>query len=125
MRVDWNTRVPMRDGTLLSADVFRSGNGEPRTTLVARTPYNKNNAESQARAAKAQANGYFDRSVVPVKDVNGLVVLDRDEFIRPGTTVESLSGLKPSFQFHGDIRKLLVLDSSISIGKLGHPFPSK
>jgi acetyl-CoA C-acetyltransferase len=60
-------------------------------------------AESQARAAKAQANGYFDRSLVPVKDRNGLTILDKDEFIRPGTTVESLSGLKPSFAFHGDL----------------------
>ena len=60
-------------------------------------------AESQARAAKAQANGYFDRSVIPVKDRNGLAILEKDEFIRPGTTVESLSGLKPSFQFHGDL----------------------
>ena len=60
-------------------------------------------AESQARAAKAQANGYFDSSVIPVRDRNGLTVLDRDEFIRPGTTVESLSGLKPSFAFHGDL----------------------
>jgi acetyl-CoA C-acetyltransferase len=60
-------------------------------------------AESQARAAKAQANGYFDNAVVPVKDLNGLTVLEKDEFIRPGTTVESLSGLKPSFQFHGDL----------------------
>ena len=59
-------------------------------------------AESQARAAKAQANGYFDRSVVPVKDLNGLTVLERDEFIRPGTTVESLAGLKPSFAQIGD-----------------------
>ena len=60
-------------------------------------------AQSQARAAKAQANGYFDNQVVPVKDRNGLTVLDRDEFIKPGTTVETLSGLKPSFQFHGDL----------------------
>jgi acetyl-CoA C-acetyltransferase len=60
-------------------------------------------AESQARAAKAQANGYFDASVIPVKDVNGLTVLGKDEFIRPGTTVESLAGLKPSFEFHGDL----------------------
>jgi acetyl-CoA C-acetyltransferase len=59
-------------------------------------------AESQARAAKAQANGYFDRSVIPVRDLNGLTVLDRDEFIRPGTTVESLAGLKPSFAGIGD-----------------------
>jgi acetyl-CoA C-acetyltransferase len=60
-------------------------------------------AESQARAAKAQANGYFDNAIVPVKDLNGITVLEKDEFIRPGTTVESLSGLKPSFQFHGDL----------------------
>ena len=60
-------------------------------------------AESQARAAKAQANGYFDNSVIPVRDANGLTVLERDEFIRPGTTVESLSSLKPSFAFHGDL----------------------
>ena len=59
-------------------------------------------AESQARAAKAQANGYFDRSVVPVLDRNGLTVLDKDEFIRPGTTVESLAGLPPSFAAIGD-----------------------
>jgi acetyl-CoA C-acetyltransferase len=59
-------------------------------------------AESQARAAKAQANGYFDGSVVPVRDLNGLTVLERDEFIRAGTTVESLAALKPSFAQIGD-----------------------
>ncbi len=60
-------------------------------------------AESQARAAKAQANGYFDGSVIPVKDLNGLTVLEKDEYLRPGTTAESLAGLKPSFAFHGDL----------------------
>jgi acetyl-CoA C-acetyltransferase len=60
-------------------------------------------AESQARAAKAQANGCFDGSVVPVRDLNGLTVLEKDELIRPGTTVESLAALKPSFAFHGDL----------------------
>ncbi len=60
-------------------------------------------AESQARAAKAQANGYFDGSVVPVRDMNGLTILERDELIRPGTTVETLAALKPSFAFHGDL----------------------
>src|SRR3954471_4710959 len=59
-------------------------------------------AESQARAAKAQANGYFAKSIVPVTDINGLTILDRDEFIRPGTTVESLAALKPSFAQIGD-----------------------
>jgi len=60
-------------------------------------------SQSQERAAKAQANGLFDNSVIPVKDRNGLTVLARDEFIKPGTSVESLSGLKPSFQMHGDM----------------------
>src|SRR3982750_2048625 len=41
-------------------------------------------AESHHRAAKAWANGYFDNSVIPVQDANGLTVLERDEFIRPG-----------------------------------------
>jgi acetyl-CoA C-acetyltransferase len=59
--------------------------------------------ESQARAAKAQANGYFARSVVPVKDRNGLTVLDHDEFIRPGTTLETLGQLKPSFEMIGEM----------------------
>lgn len=53
--------------------------------------------ESQRRAAQAWANGWFDRSVVPVKDVLGLPVLAKDEAIRPDTTLESLASLKPSF----------------------------
>jgi acetyl-CoA C-acetyltransferase len=54
-------------------------------------------AESHHRAAKAWANGYFADAIVPVKDKNGLTVLEHDELVRPDTTVESLSGLKPSF----------------------------
>ena len=54
-------------------------------------------AESQRRAALAWDEGRFDRSVVPVRDVMGEVILDHDEYRRPGTTVESLSGLKPAF----------------------------
>lgn len=53
--------------------------------------------ESQARAAKAWANRAFDRSVVPVHDTNGLTILDRDEHMRPGTTVEMLANLRPAF----------------------------
>ncbi|MGK2874054.1 MAG: acetyl-CoA C-acetyltransferase [Nocardioides sp.] len=58
-------------------------------------------AESHARAAKAWANGYFANSVVPVKDQNGLTVLDHDETIRPDTTVDSLARLKASFASMG------------------------
>ena len=53
--------------------------------------------ESQNKAAAAQEKGCFDNSVVPVKDGNGMVILDKDEFIRPGTTVEGLARLRPSF----------------------------
>jgi acetyl-CoA C-acetyltransferase len=60
-------------------------------------------ARSQERAAAAQAEGRFSGSVVPVLDINDHVVLDHDEFIRPGTTVETLGGLKPSFAAMGEM----------------------
>ncbi|UGY94467.1 acetyl-CoA C-acetyltransferase [Streptomyces gobiensis] len=60
-------------------------------------------ALSQERAAKAWKDGRFDRSVVPVRDRNGLTVLDHDEHLRPGTTADSLAGLKPSFAVIGDM----------------------
>jgi acetyl-CoA C-acetyltransferase len=60
-------------------------------------------ARSQERAARAREEGRFDRSVVPVKDINENVLLDHDEFIRPGTTVETLGSLKPSFQVMGEM----------------------
>ncbi|MGX6448013.1 acetyl-CoA C-acetyltransferase [Patulibacter sp. S7RM1-6] len=60
-------------------------------------------ARSQERAARAEDNGWFAKSVVPVKDLNDQVVLDRDEFIRRGTTVETLANLKPSFAMMGEM----------------------
>jgi acetyl-CoA C-acetyltransferase len=57
---------------------------------------------SQERAAKAAAAGHFDRSIVPVKDANGLVVLDRDEHPRPDTTRDGLARLNPSFATIGE-----------------------
>src|SRR5271169_3940689 len=60
-------------------------------------------ARSQARAAAAQAEGKFEGSVIPVLDINDNVVLHHDEFIRPGTTVETLAKLKPSFATIGDL----------------------
>jgi acetyl-CoA C-acetyltransferase len=54
-------------------------------------------AESHHRAAKAWANGYFAGAVVPVKDLNGVTILDHDETVRPDTSPEGLAGLKPSF----------------------------
>jgi acetyl-CoA C-acetyltransferase len=60
-------------------------------------------ARSQELAVEAWKDGRFDRSVVPVVDRNGLTVLDRDEHIRPGTTADSLAGLKPSFKDIGEM----------------------
>jgi acetyl-CoA C-acetyltransferase len=58
---------------------------------------------SQQLAAKAQAAGRFDKTLVPVKDLNGMVVLDHDETVRGSTTVEKLGELKPSFEQMGQM----------------------
>ncbi|MBE7193284.1 MAG: acetyl-CoA C-acetyltransferase [Gordonia polyisoprenivorans] len=58
-------------------------------------------ARSHERAAKAWADGAFARSVVPVRDMNGVTVLDHDEHIRPDSTTESLGRLRPSFESAG------------------------
>ena len=59
--------------------------------------------KSQQKAANAWQNGYFAKSIVPVTDQNGVVILDRDEHVRGNTTLESLGGLKPSFQMMGEM----------------------
>ncbi|HZP11126.1 MAG TPA: acetyl-CoA C-acetyltransferase [Nevskiaceae bacterium] len=58
---------------------------------------------SQKRATAARAEGKFSKSVVPVKDVNGMVVLDHDEYIRSDATLEGLAGLKASFEQMGQM----------------------
>lgn len=58
---------------------------------------------SQQKAAAARAAGHFKRSIVPVTDRNGLVILAEDEFIKPATTVDSLSALRPSFEMMGSM----------------------
>ncbi|MFB7757968.1 acetyl-CoA C-acyltransferase, partial [Streptomyces sp. NPDC056121] len=59
-------------------------------------------ARSHQNAARAWAEGRFEDSVVPVADLNGVVVLDHDELIRPDTTVESLGALRPAFAAIGE-----------------------
>jgi acetyl-CoA C-acetyltransferase len=81
----------------VSADLIATVEGFDRETVDAYA------VRSQERAAAAQAEGRFANSVVPVKDINDHVVLDRDEFIRPGTSVETLGGLKPSFEVMGEM----------------------
>ena len=58
--------------------------------------------ESQRRAALAWAEGRFARSIVPVRDRNGLLILDHDEYMRPDTSLSALSALKPAFQAMGE-----------------------
>jgi len=76
----------------IGADLIATLNGFSRQDVDAFA------LESQKRAAAARAAGYFDRSVVPVKDQMGLTILDKDEFIKPNTTLEGLAGLKPAFE---------------------------
>src|SRR3981081_1983211 len=59
--------------------------------------------ESQKRAASAWAEGLFNGSVVPVRDMNGEVLIERDEHIRPESTLEGLMSLKPSFDLIGEL----------------------
>ncbi|OUY08354.1 acetyl-CoA C-acetyltransferase [Acinetobacter populi] len=59
--------------------------------------------QSQQKAAQAQANGYFDRSIIAVKDAAGVTILDKDEFIRSNTTVEGLAKLNASFEMMGQM----------------------
>ncbi len=59
--------------------------------------------ESQRKATRARAEGLFNKTLVPVKDINGLTVLDHDEYIRSDATMEALAALKPSFEQMGQM----------------------
>ena len=80
----------------ISADLIATKHGFSREQADALA------VESQRRAALAWAEGRFKRSIVPVYDRNGLLILDRDEYMRPDTTVQALSALKPAFQAMGE-----------------------
>ena len=78
-------------------------------------------ARSQEYAARAREAGYFDRSVLPVKDVNGMTILEKDDFIKPGTTVESLSKLRPSFEMLGGLGfDDIALSKYPQVAKINH-----
>lgn len=81
----------------ISADLIATIEGFSRDDVDAYA------VRSQERAAAAWSGGRFTKSVVPVKDVNGVTILDHDEFMRPETTMESLSKLTPSFAAMGDM----------------------
>jgi len=81
----------------ISADLIATIEGFSRDDVDAYA------ARSQEKAAAAWSSGSFTKSIVPVKDINGVTILDHDEFMRPETTVESLSKLNPSFAAMGDM----------------------
>ncbi len=80
----------------ISADLIATLHGFSRNDVDAYA------VESQRRAAASWAEGRFGRSIVPVRDINGLTILDRDEHIRADTTLATLASLKPSFAMQGE-----------------------
>jgi acetyl-CoA C-acetyltransferase len=80
----------------ISADLIATKYGFSRDDVDAYA------VESQKRTANSWATGAFQKSLVPVKDINGLTILDYDEHMRPDTTMQSLASLKPAFIEWGD-----------------------
>lgn len=81
----------------ISADLIATIEGFTRDDVDAYA------VRSQELSAESWDNGYFSRSVVPVKDINGLTVLDNDEHMRRGTTAADLGKLKPAFEGIGEM----------------------
>ena len=81
----------------VSADLIATKHGFSRDDVDAYA------VESQKRADNAWKNGYFKNSIAPVRDVNGLTILDHDEHMRPDTTMQSLGALNPAFAMMGEM----------------------
>ena len=132
--VESMSRVPMAsDGgawamdpaTALATDFVPQGIGADLiATLegIDRAEVDRFAAQSHARAAAAWDAGHFDKSVIPVKDASGITILARDETIRPGTSVDSLGGLKPSFAGIGEQGGFdsVALEKYHSVDRINH-----
>jgi acetyl-CoA C-acetyltransferase len=81
----------------VSADLIATKYGIDRTAV------DEYAVRSQQRSAHAWDSGYFKNSVVPVKDLNGITLLDHDEHMRPTTTMQNLAALKPAFAAIGEM----------------------
>ena len=81
----------------ISADIIATEYGFSRAEADALA------VESQRRAAEAWAENRFQKSVIAVRDINGLPILERDEYMRPGTDMQALGALKPSFKEMGEV----------------------
>jgi acetyl-CoA C-acetyltransferase len=98
----------------ISADIIATEYGFTRDDADALA------VESQKRAAAAWDDNRFDKSIITVKDINGLTILDHDEYMRPGTDMQSLSGLKASFKDMGE-----VMPGFDAVAKLKYPHLEK
>ncbi|WP_336084884.1 acetyl-CoA C-acetyltransferase [Nocardia sp. SSK8] len=100
----------------ISADLIATIEGFSRDDVDAYA------VRSQELAAAATTGGYFAKSIVPVKDINGLVVLDSDEHMRPGTTAADLGKLNPSFAGIGELGGFdaVALQKYTYIEKINH-----
>ena len=99
----------------ISADLIATRQGYSRTDVDAFA------AESYRRAVEAQKENRFVKSLVPYKDELGITILDRDEGLRPGTTVESLGALKPAFEMMGSMGlDALALMKYADMDKINH-----
>ncbi len=81
----------------VSADLIATKYGFSRTDVDAYA------VESQKRAAHAWSEGYFKKSIAPVRDINGITILDRDEHMRPDTDMQKLGALNASFTMFGEM----------------------
>src|SRR5680860_1274974 len=99
----------------ISADLIATKYGYSRQDLDAFA------FASQQRATKARAAGHFNRSMIPVKDINGFTHLAQDEYIRSDTTMETLAGLKPSFAMMGEMLfDQTAIDAYVNIERINH-----
>ncbi|MBT8456116.1 MAG: acetyl-CoA C-acetyltransferase [Rhodobacteraceae bacterium] len=113
--VEMMGRVPMgSDGAAIAADpaiamkTYFVPQGISADIIATEYGFTRDEAdalavESQKRAKAAWDDKRFDKSVITVRDVNGLPILDHDEYMRPGTDMQSLGSLNPSFQQMGEV----------------------
>lgn len=131
--VESMSRVPMgSDGgpwaldpeTNMACDFIPQGIGADLIATIdgySRADVDQFAEQSQKKAAAAQANGYFNASVIPVKDRAGVVILDKDEFIKPTTTAEGLGKLNPSFATMGQMGfDAIALQKYPEVGAVNH-----
>ncbi|TRD22286.1 acetyl-CoA C-acetyltransferase [Palleronia caenipelagi] len=113
--VECMSRVPMgSDGAAIAVDpsiamrTYFVPQGISADIIATEYGFSRDDAdalavESQKRAAASWADGRFDNSVITVRDVNGLPILERDEYLRPGTDMQTLGALKPAFKDQGEV----------------------